>query len=211
MLRRRRKERKFLMDRLDMHRDNWRNIPLSLKLEDTSEQSAASKPAIFKLSKGNASGEKHKKIIKKKIHKVDKNAPKRPANPYFQFCQEQRTSTIEEMTSAGQSEPSKIDVTKHLAYKWNLLTQDDKKVILLLLLSLQLSGESSLPATSTAIPLDLLPLPSSSLHPRWTMHPPPAHRPTTLSACQFSSLTVRLSLCLRPLYVSKSLENPPPT
>lgn len=45
---------RFLMDRLDMHRDNWRNIPLSLKLEDTSEQSAASKPAIFKISKVNS-------------------------------------------------------------------------------------------------------------------------------------------------------------
>lgn len=74
-------------------------------------------------------GDKQKKNSnKKKSHKGDKNAPKRPANPYFQFCQEQRTTTIEEMTNAGQPEPSKIDVTKHLAYKWNLLPQDDKKV-----------------------------------------------------------------------------------
>ena len=39
------------MDRLDMHGDNWRNVPLSLKLEDNSEQSTSSKPAVVKLPK----------------------------------------------------------------------------------------------------------------------------------------------------------------
>lgn len=129
ILKRRQKERKFLMDRLDMHGDNWRNIPLSLKLED-GDQPGSSKSSTSKGSKGGSSqSDKQKKnSVKKKGHKTDKNAPKRPANPYFQFCQEQRTSTIEEMTSAGQPEPSKVDVTKHLAYKWNLLPLDDKKI-----------------------------------------------------------------------------------
>ncbi|XP_014259198.1 non-histone protein 10 [Cimex lectularius] len=129
ILKRRRKERRFLMNRLDMHCDNWRNIPLPLNLEDPLSEGSCMKSALGKNSKCplNEKGKKGSiKRVKTKI--VDKNAPKRPANPYFQFCQEQRNSTIEEMTSIGQPEPSKVEVTKHLANKWNMLTQDDKKI-----------------------------------------------------------------------------------
>lgn len=59
---------------------------------------------------------------------VDPNAPKRPANPFFQFCQEQRSIVLENLVSLGQGEPTKQEVTKHLATKWNALTTDDKKV-----------------------------------------------------------------------------------
>lgn len=32
---------------------------------------------------------------------VDPNAPKRPANPFFQFCQEQRTTVLESLVAQG--------------------------------------------------------------------------------------------------------------
>lgn len=64
---------------------------------------------------------------------VDPNAPKRPANPFFQFCQEQRSIVLENLVSLGQGEPTKQEVTKHLATKWNALTTDDKKVLSLCL------------------------------------------------------------------------------
>ncbi|KAF6199071.1 hypothetical protein GE061_007096 [Apolygus lucorum] len=134
MLKRGRKERKFLMDRLDMHGDNWRNMPLPIKLTDPSKDPVlqSAKQPTSKTPVKSPSNDKNSKKgpsgVKRKGHKIDKNAPKRPANPYFQFCQEQRNSAIEEMASVGQTDPSKVDVTKHLANKWNALTQDDKKI-----------------------------------------------------------------------------------
>lgn len=59
---------------------------------------------------------------------VDPNAPKRPANPFFQFCQEQRTTVLESLVAQGHGEPSKQEVTKQLALRWNALSSVDKKV-----------------------------------------------------------------------------------
>lgn len=59
---------------------------------------------------------------------VDPNAPKRPANPFFQYCQEQRSIVLEHLVTTNGSEPTKQEVTKQLASKWNALTTDDKKV-----------------------------------------------------------------------------------
>lgn len=58
----------------------------------------------------------------------DPNAPKRPANPFFQFCQEQRPLVLDHMITSGQREPSKQDLTKQLAANWNVLSRKDKKV-----------------------------------------------------------------------------------
>lgn len=58
----------------------------------------------------------------------DPNAPKRPANPFFQFCQEQRPLVLDSMISSGNREPSKQDLTKQLAANWNVLSRKDKKV-----------------------------------------------------------------------------------
>lgn len=152
ILKRRRKERKFLMDRLDMHGDNWRNVPLPLILEDpSSEQFPSNKVSTSKSKtpglqsgkeimgkKGGISGTLNSGTsgssgvsnasTKRKTTKVDKNAPKRPANPFFQFCQEQRNTAVEEMATIGHSDLTKIEVTKHLANKWNTLPIDDKKI-----------------------------------------------------------------------------------
>lgn len=59
----------------------------------------------------------------------DPNAPKRPANPFFQFCQEQRPIVLDHMIMQGKGEPSKQDLTKQLAANWNVLSRKDKKVI----------------------------------------------------------------------------------
>jgi len=58
----------------------------------------------------------------------DPNAPKRPANPFFQFCQEQRPIVLDSMITSGNREPSKQDLTKQLAANWNVLPRKDKKV-----------------------------------------------------------------------------------
>ena len=58
----------------------------------------------------------------------DPNAPKRPANPFFQFCQEQRPIVLDSMITSGIREPSKQELTKQLAANWNVLSRKDKKV-----------------------------------------------------------------------------------
>ena len=61
----------------------------------------------------------------------DPNAPKRPANPFFQFCQEQRPIVMEQIgleQKSGEAEPSKQELTRQLASKWNKLPPEDKKV-----------------------------------------------------------------------------------
>lgn len=67
---------------------------------------------------------------KRKTQKTaaDPNAPKRPANPFFQYCQEQRTNVLESLIAQGFGEPSKQEVTKQLAINWNGLNPIDKKV-----------------------------------------------------------------------------------
>ncbi|XP_071438566.1 high mobility group protein B2 isoform X2 [Hetaerina americana] len=155
MLRRARKERKFLMARLDTHGDSWRNIPLSLHLSDSSvtapqsqrnaesnklspHAKVSSSPsgtavASEKVSRGKSAGGTAPSSKRKSKDGKDRDptAPKRPANPYFQFCQEQRPLVSEQYTSIGsgqEADLSKQELTKLLASRWNNLTNDDKKV-----------------------------------------------------------------------------------
>jgi hypothetical protein len=74
----------------------------------------------------NAKDEKPRKGTKRKGAKADPNAPKRPANPFFQFCQEQRPRVMERL--AGEPEPSKQELTRQLATTWKSLSSEDKKV-----------------------------------------------------------------------------------
>ncbi|KAJ4444015.1 uncharacterized protein [Periplaneta americana] len=155
LLRRSRKERKFLMDRLDQHRDNWRNVQLPIPLDEPLSAPAATKPDKNQHQKvgaasttkttssvekggrkntsvsGSNSGTKRKSGKGSDKSERDPNAPKRPANPFFQFCQEQRPIVMERLgleQKAGEAEPSKQELTRQLASKWNTLPPEDKKV-----------------------------------------------------------------------------------
>lgn len=74
-----------------------------------------------------------KKPTKRKGSRLDKdpNAPKRPSNPFFQFCQEQRQILMEQINSElkpGETEPTKQELTRQLALKWKSLSGQDKQV-----------------------------------------------------------------------------------
>jgi hypothetical protein len=56
--------------------------------------------------------------------KKDPNAPKRPANAFFFFCQMERANFKEANQDASLS-----DLTKLLGQKWKSLTTEQKKVI----------------------------------------------------------------------------------
>lgn len=153
ILRRCRKERKFLMDRLDQHGDNWRNAQLPLTLDEpttvpvpsvtpkqekhhynknhdrTSHKTTGEKSVRKNAASG--SGTKRKYTKHGERPEKDPNAPKRPANPFFQFCQEQRPIVMERLgmeQKSGDAEPSKQELTRQLASKWNTLPPEDKKV-----------------------------------------------------------------------------------
>ena len=55
----------------------------------------------------------------------DPNAPKKPANAFFMYCQQQRN-----VMQDDQKDPSigHHELTKSLAKEWNNLATDDKKV-----------------------------------------------------------------------------------
>ena len=80
---------------------------------------------------GSGSGTKRKSGKNGEKAERDPNAPKRPANPFFQFCQEQRPIVMERIgleQKSGEAEPSKQELTRQLASKWNKLPPEDKKV-----------------------------------------------------------------------------------
>ena len=64
----------------------------------------------------------------KSTEKKDPNLPKRPANPFFRFCQEQRPIVLDQIIMSGEGEPTKQDLTKRLAITWNTMEDNDKKV-----------------------------------------------------------------------------------
>lgn len=61
----------------------------------------------------------------------DPNAPKRPANPFFQFCQDKRSILMDELNSQlqpGQPELSKQELTRQLAIRWRTMDGDAKQI-----------------------------------------------------------------------------------
>ena len=55
----------------------------------------------------------------------DPNAPKRPANAFFMYCQQQRTVMQEDQKDPNMGHH---ELTKCLAKEWNNLEEDEKKV-----------------------------------------------------------------------------------
>lgn len=57
----------------------------------------------------------------------DPNAPKKPANAFFMFCQQQRNVMHEDQREATMGHH---ELTKTLAKEWNNLIEDEKKVLI---------------------------------------------------------------------------------
>ncbi|CAG2059881.1 unnamed protein product [Timema podura] len=142
-----------LMNRLDMHSDTWRNMALQILLDKpqcynlttphavkqeknniktlVSSRASSGEKVSRKNSVGSGSSAKKKGSKPSEKAEKDPNAPKRPANPFFQFCQEQRPIVMERLGSeskTGEQDACKIELTKQLASQWKTLTPEDKKV-----------------------------------------------------------------------------------
>lgn len=120
---------RFLIDRLDLHGDRWREAPMGVLEENSTFTITVKTDKNSKTGLQPSKDEKPKKTTKRKGTKADPNAPKRPANPFFQFCQEQRPRVMERLS--GEPEPSKQELTRQLATTWKSLSSEDKKVIIL--------------------------------------------------------------------------------
>ncbi|KAM3959176.1 uncharacterized protein ACR2FA_006710 [Aphomia sociella] len=130
-----RKDVKLLVERLDRHGDPFRTASVEVEVKQEvvarpgrpGPKAQPSKPADKQSSSGS------KKPGPKRKSKADKperdpNAPKKPCNAFFQFCQEQRPLIVAEANSEMGAEPSKQEVTRQLASKWRSLTNDEKRV-----------------------------------------------------------------------------------
>lgn len=80
----------------------------------------------FKKPSGGISLKKGKgKAQHKQDRERDPDAPKKPANAFFMFCQQQRNSMQEDQK---ESAVGHHELTKHLAKEWNTLGAEGKKV-----------------------------------------------------------------------------------
>ena len=69
----------------------------------------------------------HKGSSKKRKGDVDPNAPKKPSNAFFWFCQDKRAALQEQVKLEGLG--GQHDLTKALARLWSETKTEDKKVI----------------------------------------------------------------------------------
>ncbi|KPJ08835.1 High mobility group-T protein [Papilio machaon] len=130
------KDIKLLVERLDKHGDPFRTtaVEVDVKPEVTSRVArpvTKAQPIQRNTEKQNTTG--GKKTGTKRKSKADKperdpNAPKKPCNAFFQFCQEQRPLVVAETATEMGLEPSKQEITRQLASRWRNLTNEEKRV-----------------------------------------------------------------------------------
>ncbi|XP_068718582.1 uncharacterized protein [Montipora capricornis] len=135
LLKRYRKQRSFLKDRLDDYNDDYRDVQPPFQAELLSEivSEAFPKPIHPALFTGEfmtpdfpATKKSRKRESSKDRDKDrDPNAPKKPANAFLMYCQQQRT-----VMQDDQKDPNigHHELTKSLAKEWKSLATDDKKV-----------------------------------------------------------------------------------
>ncbi|KAF6029855.1 hypothetical protein EB796_011853 [Bugula neritina] len=126
------KERTFLMNRLDQHGDNYREAPVVLPYE-TQEGNKAILNAVKQLantkkSKGNHSSEGQSQSRKKsKVEVKDPNAPKKPVNAYVMFFQHHRHSVQENYHKENNADIGNHELTRIVGQQWNNLSTDEKQ------------------------------------------------------------------------------------
>ncbi|XP_048755910.1 uncharacterized protein LOC125666721 [Ostrea edulis] len=146
MIKRCKRERRFLTNRLDEHGDDYRNAQIPVMWE---EDQLYHPLRPMKSSNGRSHGVKHSSDIisavsprvladmgqvstsksKRKIEKTkDFVGPKKPANAFLLFCQHRRTAVAEEYLKEKHEEISNHELTRRIALEWNILKPDQKKV-----------------------------------------------------------------------------------
>ncbi|KAG1676019.1 Non-histone protein 10 [Nymphon striatum] len=149
------RDRSWLLARLDKYNDDYRRAfeletkKISIKQESNDEISSivssqvspgsqpkkvkgSSQPSTNCHSTDDKGEPQPKAPVKRKVKhektERDPNAPKRPANPFLLFCQENRSTVLEQMQKETHEDVSHQHLTKELAQNWNGLASDNKKV-----------------------------------------------------------------------------------
>ncbi|XP_050720674.1 uncharacterized protein LOC127000707 isoform X1 [Eriocheir sinensis] len=133
MVRRLRRERKFLMEELDRRGDNYRSLPLTIAIEEDEKSFAlpqtSSLPALGRpRSSGSSLNARRQLQVKRERVERDTSTPKRPNNAFLQFCQEQREAAVAHHLNQTGRTPDKKQLTRQLASRWNALSEEDKKI-----------------------------------------------------------------------------------
>ncbi|XP_059622595.1 high mobility group protein B1 [Phlebotomus argentipes] len=146
MSKRAEKDVTLVMGRLDRHNPAWRLEPPPPPLFPQSEDINTSKKRRKSVRKptgksGKAKEELHGTLPtaqtsglsgkgEPKTRKRDPNAPKKPPNAFFQYCQEQRSIVLDEIATRlpGEPEPSKQELTRQLAQRWRQMGNSDKQI-----------------------------------------------------------------------------------
>ena len=130
------------MQKLDEYSDDYHNAmpPIygQLLADISADCMSAVQPSLYSLgnfdpdSPGQASNATTSSVKKskgrgnsKQEKERDPNAPKKPANAFFMFCQQQRTVMQEDQKEATMGHH---ELTKTLAKEWNNLVPEEKKV-----------------------------------------------------------------------------------
>jgi len=116
-VRRTRRDCRLLSDRLDYHRDDYRQAALRSPPQ-------AAPPSTTAEDLPDQAPRQRLKAEKKTRRRV-LNEPKKPSNPFFQFCQEQRSLLLSQMkNTAGMSRQG---LTKQLAANWSHMSTEEKQ------------------------------------------------------------------------------------
>ncbi|CAG5133444.1 unnamed protein product [Candidula unifasciata] len=152
LIKRYKRDKRFLTSRLDEHGDNYRDAQVphmweedqfygSLRTSGMGSDSETDTKNRFEhrsaLSSiqpllqahglgGLDAGAKTRKIKTEK--EKDPNAPKKPANAFLMFCTTQRTVVQEEYFKEHKEEIAHHELTKSLAQQWNALVPEEKRV-----------------------------------------------------------------------------------
>ena len=127
------RERRLIVNKLDSYGDNFRNVPLVFPTEDESSKKLKDKKMKKGIggdegSSGSGSGRGRKSKGDKEKAPRDPNLPKRPQNPFFQYCKEKREAVAQEVYQSQGVNLTKKELTKMLANQWNTLDSNEKMV-----------------------------------------------------------------------------------
>ncbi|CAG2247421.1 NHP10 [Mytilus edulis] len=128
MIKRYKRERRYLANRLDDYGDNYRDVQVPVMWEEDKLLGATEPCSSFEDVEKEISSPMSSTDRTAKKSKADTNAPKKPANAFLLFCTQQRSSVQEEYYKDKHEEISNHEMTKRLAQKWNGLTPEQKKV-----------------------------------------------------------------------------------
>ena len=135
------RERRLLVSKLDSYGDNFRNVPIVFPVEEEVVKKVKDnrlKRGLDESSTGTAGRGRKQKGDKEKRPR-DPLLPKRPQNPFFQFCKEKRETVAQDVFRSQGVNLTKKELTKILANQWNSLDSSGKtvrKIVLQLILRL---------------------------------------------------------------------------